>query len=146
MTQAYAKVGVNPVDGIVYFLYRQSPEDAAQEHWKRRPRADELPALRSSSDITWGSKFSKEVSMAHKLGTQQKFTDRYSVEWSRRWFTKVELFHGSIGGQPRDTVHHGTCTEAIQHQRGAEVARQRLRIRCEESWHSRAYGIRATRI
>ncbi|KAH6639023.1 hypothetical protein C7974DRAFT_410019 [Boeremia exigua] len=54
VTQAYLKVGVNPVNGIVYFLHRQSPEDAAQEHWQRKPQHDELPLLRSSSDITWG--------------------------------------------------------------------------------------------
>lgn len=56
VTQAYTKVGINPVSGLVYFLHRQSPEDAATEHWGRKPTGEELPALRSSSDITWGSK------------------------------------------------------------------------------------------
>ncbi|KAF1928402.1 uncharacterized protein M421DRAFT_160407 [Didymella exigua CBS 183.55] len=54
VTQGYAKVGVNRMDGLVYFIHRQSPEDAAEEHWKRRPTGDELPALRASSDIAWG--------------------------------------------------------------------------------------------
>ncbi|KAJ4373529.1 Mitochondrial import inner membrane translocase subunit tim8 [Didymella sp. IMI 355093] len=54
VTQGYAKVGVNPVDGLVYFIHRQSPEDAAEEHWQRKPNANELPALRASSDIAWG--------------------------------------------------------------------------------------------
>ncbi|KAF2626279.1 hypothetical protein BU25DRAFT_471761 [Macroventuria anomochaeta] len=55
VTQAYAKVGINPTDGLVYFIHRQSPEDAAGEHWRRgKPTHEELPALRSSSDIAWG--------------------------------------------------------------------------------------------
>ncbi|KAJ4347557.1 Mitochondrial import inner membrane translocase subunit tim8 [Ascochyta clinopodiicola] len=54
VTQAYAKIGVNPTNGLVYFIHRESPESAAEEHWKRKPAANELPALRSSSDIAWG--------------------------------------------------------------------------------------------
>ncbi|KZM28694.1 Mitochondrial import inner membrane translocase subunit tim8 [Ascochyta rabiei] len=54
VTQAYAKIGVNPTNGLVYFIHRESPESAAEEHWKRKPAANELPALRASSDIAWG--------------------------------------------------------------------------------------------
>lgn len=41
----------------MYFIHRRSPEDAASEYWNRKPSADELPALRASSDIVWGSKY-----------------------------------------------------------------------------------------
>ncbi|KAF3046022.1 hypothetical protein E8E12_010385 [Didymella heteroderae] len=54
VTQGYAKVGVNSNDGLVYFIHRRSPEDAAEEYWKRKPDSNELPALRASSDIAWG--------------------------------------------------------------------------------------------
>ncbi|KAJ8106913.1 hypothetical protein OPT61_g9226 [Boeremia exigua] len=54
VTQAYLKIGINAADGLVYFIHRQSPEDAALENWGYEPDKDELPKLRSSSDISWG--------------------------------------------------------------------------------------------
>ncbi|KAJ4993439.1 hypothetical protein SVAN01_00987 [Stagonosporopsis vannaccii] len=66
VTVAYAKVGINRADGLVYFLHRQSPEDAAFENWGYKPRADELPALRSSSDISWGM-WNRVASESQKL-------------------------------------------------------------------------------
>jgi hypothetical protein len=46
---------VNPQDGAVYFFNRESPEHSAGLHWKdKRPIPDDLPKLRSSSDLTWG--------------------------------------------------------------------------------------------
>ena len=43
------------MSGIVYFLHRESPEEAAKKLWEvdTVPAAD-LPHLRSSSDIAWG--------------------------------------------------------------------------------------------
>jgi hypothetical protein len=39
----------------VYFFSRESPEHSAELHWKdKRPIPDDLPKLRSSSDLTWG--------------------------------------------------------------------------------------------
>jgi hypothetical protein len=46
---------VNPEDGAVYFFNRESPEFSAGQHWKdKRPIPDDLPKLRSSSDLVWG--------------------------------------------------------------------------------------------
>jgi hypothetical protein len=54
-TGAFNEVGINTIDGIVYFLDRLSPEMAAQRHWKmENVPPSRLPALRSSSDLTWG--------------------------------------------------------------------------------------------
>lgn len=59
VTLAYARIGINRADGVVYFLHRRSPEDAAFENWGYKASPDELPALRASSDISWGSKCTK---------------------------------------------------------------------------------------
>jgi hypothetical protein len=57
MTGAQHTIGINAASGIVFFLNRLSAEKAAQRYWDlgpKRPRSEELPALRSSSDIAWG--------------------------------------------------------------------------------------------
>ncbi|KAJ4311116.1 Mitochondrial import inner membrane translocase subunit tim8 [Neodidymelliopsis sp. IMI 364377] len=54
VTRAYAIIGINPVSGLVYFINRESAETAAVRYWGREATRDELPALRSSSDIAWG--------------------------------------------------------------------------------------------
>lgn len=41
----------------MYFIHRESPEKSAETYWKHKPNADELPSLRSSSDIVWGSEY-----------------------------------------------------------------------------------------
>ncbi|KAF2125300.1 hypothetical protein P153DRAFT_324467 [Dothidotthia symphoricarpi CBS 119687] len=55
VTGAYHRAGINPDDGIVYFLHRRSPEEGAKILWgvEHSDIAD-LPALRASSDLTWG--------------------------------------------------------------------------------------------
>jgi len=54
MTGAHFSIGVNPIAGIVYFLNRRSAQEAAKLYWGRAASREELPALRSSSDIAWG--------------------------------------------------------------------------------------------
>ncbi|KAF3036014.1 hypothetical protein E8E11_005662 [Didymella keratinophila] len=52
-TGAHASIGVNPADGFLYFHNRLSAEKAAKDYWGYPPTPRELPALRSSSDISW---------------------------------------------------------------------------------------------
>jgi len=55
ITGAFFEIGVNPRAGIIYFLNRESPEVAARGLWLvPSVSPDEMPALRSSSDIAWG--------------------------------------------------------------------------------------------
>jgi hypothetical protein len=55
MTGAHHTIGINPDSGIVYFLNLRSAQKAAQMHWGiDNPPSDQLPALRSTSDIAWG--------------------------------------------------------------------------------------------
>ncbi|KAH7091520.1 hypothetical protein FB567DRAFT_546239 [Paraphoma chrysanthemicola] len=51
VTDAHFKIGVDTMDGAMYFMDRDSPATAARDLWKRDPRIDELPDFRSSSDI-----------------------------------------------------------------------------------------------
>ncbi|KAF3054125.1 hypothetical protein E8E11_011824 [Didymella keratinophila] len=67
VTQAYAKVGVNANDGVVYFIHRESPEHTAETYWKRKPNANELPALRASSDIVWAVMWNRVAQGSRKL-------------------------------------------------------------------------------
>jgi hypothetical protein len=48
-TGAFSRMGVNGRDGIIYFIHRMSPE-SAQQSWSK----DDLPKLRSTSDLAWG--------------------------------------------------------------------------------------------
>ncbi|KAJ4341960.1 Mitochondrial import inner membrane translocase subunit tim8 [Ascochyta clinopodiicola] len=54
ITGAYSRIGINRADGIVYFLYRRSPERGAEILWSD-PSSDlsALPKLRSSSDLVF---------------------------------------------------------------------------------------------
>ncbi|KAF1360403.1 hypothetical protein EJ07DRAFT_114939 [Lizonia empirigonia] len=55
VTGAYSRIGINRVDGIVYFLHRRSPEKAAEMLWdESSPDPAALPKLRSSSDLAFG--------------------------------------------------------------------------------------------
>ena len=55
MTGAHHTIGINPDSGIVYFLNLCSAQKAAQMYWGiDKPPSDQLPALRSTSDIAWG--------------------------------------------------------------------------------------------
>lgn len=55
MTGAHFTIGINAASGIVYFLNRRSAREAARIYWGLgTPPSDQLPALRSSSDIAWG--------------------------------------------------------------------------------------------
>lgn len=54
MTGAHYSIGINPIAGVVYFLNRRSAQEAAKLYWGRAASHEELPALRSSSDIAWG--------------------------------------------------------------------------------------------
>ncbi|EMD67412.1 hypothetical protein COCSADRAFT_83739 [Bipolaris sorokiniana ND90Pr] len=51
-------IGVNNLDGYIFLIDRSSPETKARMLWDIPPHIpiprDEMPALRSSSDITWG--------------------------------------------------------------------------------------------
>ncbi|KAH4262798.1 hypothetical protein HBH70_112040 [Parastagonospora nodorum] len=55
-TGGFARIGINVVSGIIYFLARSSPEVAAEAYWDvDEVPSDALPKLRSSSDLTWAS-------------------------------------------------------------------------------------------
>lgn len=55
MTGAHFSIGVNAASGMVYFLNRRSAKQAASMFWGfANPPGDQLPALRSSSDVAWG--------------------------------------------------------------------------------------------
>jgi hypothetical protein len=55
MTGAHFSIGVNAASGIVYFLNVRSAQHAARMYWDGGAAASEqLPALRSSSDVAWG--------------------------------------------------------------------------------------------
>lgn len=54
MTGAHFSIGVNPIAGIVFFLNRRSAREAVKMYWGYAATNEQLPALRSSSDIAWG--------------------------------------------------------------------------------------------
>ncbi|KAH3950585.1 hypothetical protein HBI56_204730 [Parastagonospora nodorum] len=55
-TGGFARIGINVVSGIIYFLARSSPEVPAEAYWDvDEVSSDALPKLRSSSDLTWAS-------------------------------------------------------------------------------------------
>ena len=55
MTGAHFSIGINAASGIVFFLNVRSAQYAAKMYWGvNLPPGDQLPALRSSSDIAWG--------------------------------------------------------------------------------------------
>lgn len=55
VTNAYYTIGINAQSGVIHLINRKSPESAAKTLWgvESAPR-NELPALKSSSDIAWG--------------------------------------------------------------------------------------------
>ncbi|EUC42083.1 hypothetical protein COCMIDRAFT_104432 [Bipolaris oryzae ATCC 44560] len=69
VTGAHFIIGVNSRDGYIFLIDRSSPETQARNLWNIAPQIpiprDEMPALRSSSDIGWG--FWNRVS-GHNLG------------------------------------------------------------------------------
>ncbi|KAI4936586.1 hypothetical protein J4E85_001916 [Alternaria conjuncta] len=55
VTGADSTIGINPKAGIIFFLTRESPAYAARKLWNvPSVKPDEMPALKSSSDIAWG--------------------------------------------------------------------------------------------
>ncbi|KAI4708029.1 hypothetical protein J4E89_007148 [Alternaria sp. Ai002NY15] len=56
VTGAEFTIGVNAASGLIAMTNRQSPATSAQALWglENPPPNDELPALKSSSDIMWG--------------------------------------------------------------------------------------------
>jgi hypothetical protein len=58
VTGAHFHIGINGQDGYIYFLDRASPASEARVLWDivhgDPVPADQLPALRASSDIAWG--------------------------------------------------------------------------------------------
>ncbi|KAF1915787.1 hypothetical protein BDU57DRAFT_450258 [Ampelomyces quisqualis] len=55
VTNAEFIMGVNAKDGLVYFINLLSPVQGAMQLWNNpNPSKDDLPAIRSSSDIAWG--------------------------------------------------------------------------------------------
>ncbi|KAF1836071.1 hypothetical protein BDW02DRAFT_494450 [Decorospora gaudefroyi] len=57
MTNAFSRIGINRASGILYFIHRKSPEKAAADLWdipQPQVNADDLPKLRTSSDLAWG--------------------------------------------------------------------------------------------
>jgi hypothetical protein len=53
ITNAEHTIGVNALAGAVYAIQLSSAAEAARRLWKRAPLADELPAIRSVSDVAW---------------------------------------------------------------------------------------------
>ncbi|RMZ70005.1 WD domain-containing [Pyrenophora seminiperda CCB06] len=55
-TNAEFTIGVNAMSGMIMMLNRQNPASSAKALWRlpQLPPSDQLPALRSSSDIMWG--------------------------------------------------------------------------------------------
>lgn len=53
VTNAEHTLGVNAEEGAVYAIQLSSAAKAARRLWKRAPLAEELPAIRSVSDIAW---------------------------------------------------------------------------------------------
>jgi hypothetical protein len=53
VTNAEHTIGVNAEAGAVFAIQLSSAAKAARRLWKRVPLADELPAIRSVSDIAW---------------------------------------------------------------------------------------------
>mgnify|MGYP003624085422 CR=1 FL=1 len=55
VTDAHFVIGVNAKDGVIFFLDREAPASAAAKLWSLSlpPPANQLPAIRSSSDIAW---------------------------------------------------------------------------------------------
>jgi len=53
VTNAEHTLGVNAEAGAVYAIQLSSAAKAARRLWKRAPLAEELPAIRSVSDIAW---------------------------------------------------------------------------------------------
>ncbi|RAQ99818.1 vacuolar amino acid transporter 1 [Stemphylium lycopersici] len=53
VTNAEHTIGVNAKAGAVYAMQLSSAAKAARRLWKRAPRTEELPAIRSVSDIAW---------------------------------------------------------------------------------------------
>lgn len=53
VTNAEHTIGVNAEAGAVYAMQLSSAAKAARRLWKRAPLAEELPAIRSVSDIAW---------------------------------------------------------------------------------------------
>ncbi|OAL46996.1 hypothetical protein IQ07DRAFT_479568, partial [Pyrenochaeta sp. DS3sAY3a] len=78
VTGASFTIGANPQSGFVYFVSRANPALAAMRQWRldSLPPKDQLPALRSSSDIAWG--FWNRVS-AGNLGNIHKFMSMHIV-------------------------------------------------------------------
>jgi hypothetical protein len=57
VTEAFTTLGINPVSGVLYFLNRLSPLEAAHENWDipiDQVQKKFLPDLSSSSDHAWG--------------------------------------------------------------------------------------------
>jgi hypothetical protein len=47
-------MGVNPTDGLIYFLDRRSPQSSLRSLNRGLYDPNKLPQLRSSSDLAWG--------------------------------------------------------------------------------------------
>ncbi|PVI02094.1 hypothetical protein DM02DRAFT_486054, partial [Periconia macrospinosa] len=54
-TGGRCQIAVNHADGAVIAQGRLSPAHAAERNWHRKPSVEELPALRTMSDILWGA-------------------------------------------------------------------------------------------
>lgn len=55
MTGAFFTIGINPNSGVIFFLNVRSAQKAAADVWQNpNPPKDELPALRTTSDMAWG--------------------------------------------------------------------------------------------
>lgn len=78
VTGASFTIGVNAQSGLVYFISRHNPALAAMRQWRldAPPPKEQLPALRSSSDIAWG--FWNRLSAAN-LGNIHKFLSMHIV-------------------------------------------------------------------
>lgn len=49
----YYCIGINPVGGAILALNRKAPAHGAKQLWGRDPKENELPHIRSASDVTW---------------------------------------------------------------------------------------------
>ncbi|KAF2634447.1 hypothetical protein P280DRAFT_463555 [Massarina eburnea CBS 473.64] len=54
-TGADIEIAVNPVQGVIFQQYVNSPKTMARNIWNKEPSNDELPKLRALSDVMWGA-------------------------------------------------------------------------------------------
>ncbi|CAI9628672.1 unnamed protein product [Alternaria burnsii] len=75
-TGASYAMGINVPAGVLYFISRTGPLEAAKWLWERTPQFSELPNLRMSSDLAW-SLWHKIMWPDHPLSNIRKIFSLY---------------------------------------------------------------------